>query len=162
MLFTYLLHKLLCGMSKPVILYYLEGSTCFCGIRQYSSLLTLLWIFSSFFFLLWLFFNWRKIALCCCVDFCCTTMQINQNYAYITSLFSASLVAQTVKNLPAMQKTWVWSLSQEDLLEKELPTHSSILAQRIPWTEEPGGLQSMGLKRAGHWALSTWSLSAHV
>ena len=49
MLFTYLLHKLLCGMSKPVILYYLEGSTCFCGIRQYSSLLTLLWIFSSFF-----------------------------------------------------------------------------------------------------------------
>ena len=56
----------------------------------------------------------------------------------------ASLVAQTVKNLPAMQKTWVRLLHQEDPLEKEMATHSSILAWRIPWTEEPGGLQSMG------------------
>ena len=55
-----------------------------------------------------------------------------------------------VKNLPAMQETWVRSLGQEDLLEKETATHSSILAQRIPWTEEPGGLQSMGLQRVGH------------
>ena len=52
----------------------------------------------------------------------------------------ASLVAQTVKNLPAMQKTWVCSLGQEDPLEKEMATHSSILSWRIPWTEEPGGL----------------------
>ena len=55
-----------------------------------------------------------------------------------------------VKNLPAMQETWVRSLGQEDLLEKEMATHSSILARRIPWTEEPGGLKSMGLQRVGH------------
>ena len=52
----------------------------------------------------------------------------------------ASLVAQMVKNLPAMQETWVWSLGWEDPLEKRMATHSSVLAWRIPWTEEPGGL----------------------
>ena len=57
----------------------------------------------------------------------------------------ASLVAQTVKNLPAMQETEVQSLGWEDPLEKGMATHSSILAWRIPWTEEPGGLQSIGL-----------------
>ena len=56
----------------------------------------------------------------------------------------ASLVAQRVKRLPAMQETWVQSLGQEDPLKKEMTTHSSILAWRIPWIEEPGGLQSMG------------------
>ena len=59
------------------------------------------------------------------------------------------MVAQMVKNLPALWETWVQSMSWEDPLEKELATHSSILAWRIPWTEEPGGLQSMGLKRVG-------------
>ena len=54
--------------------------------------------------------------------------------------FKASLVAQTVKNLPAMQETQVRSLGREDPLEKEMETHSSILAWRIPWTEEPGRL----------------------
>ena len=49
-----------------------------------------------------------------------------------------------------MQETWVWSLAWEDPLEKGMATHSSILAERIPWTEEPGGLQSMGWKRVGH------------
>ena len=58
-----------------------------------------------------------------------------------------SLVSQMVKNLPAMQETWVQSLCQEDPLEKEMATHSSILAWEIPWTEVPGGLQSMGSKR---------------
>ena len=53
-------------------------------------------------------------------------------------------MAQTVKNLPTMQETWVRSLGQEDPLDKGMATHSSILACRIPWTEEPGGLQSMG------------------
>ena len=61
-----------------------------------------------------------------------------------------SLVAQTVKSLPAMQKTWVPSLDWEDPLEKVMATHSNILARRIPWTEEPGGLQSMGSPRVGH------------
>ena len=55
-----------------------------------------------------------------------------------------------VKNLPAMQETWVGSLGQENPLEKEMATHSSILAWRIPWTEKPGRLQSMGLQRVGH------------
>ena len=58
-------------------------------------------------------------------------------------------MAQTVKNLPAVQGTWVRSLSQEDPPEKGMATHSSILAQSIPRTEEPGELQSMGSQRAG-------------
>ena len=56
----------------------------------------------------------------------------------------ASLVAQTVKHLPTVRETWVQSLGQEDPLEKEMAIHSSILAWKIPWTEEPGGLQSTG------------------
>ena len=60
------------------------------------------------------------------------------------------LVAQTVRSLPAMQETQVRSLGWEDLLEKEMATHSSILAWKIPWTEEPVGLQSMGSQRVGH------------
>ena len=61
-------------------------------------------------------------------------------------IFRASLIAQLVKNLPAMQETWVRLLGQEDPLEKEMATHSSILAWRIPWSEEPSELQSMGLQ----------------
>ena len=59
-------------------------------------------------------------------------------------------MAQTIKNLPAMQETQVQSLGQEDPLEKEMAIHSSILAWEIPWTEEPSGLQSMGSQRVGH------------
>ena len=62
----------------------------------------------------------------------------------------ASLIAQLVNNLPAMQETWVRFLGWEDPLEKEMAIHSSILAWKIPWTEEPGGLQSMGSQRVGH------------
>ena len=62
----------------------------------------------------------------------------------------ASLVAQRVKRLPAMQETWVRSLGQEDPLEKEMATLSSTLAWKIPRTEKPGRLQSMGLQRVGH------------
>ena len=62
----------------------------------------------------------------------------------------ASLVAQSVKNLSVMQKTWVQSLGWEDSLEKEMATHSNILDWKISWTEEPGGLQSMGSHRIGH------------
>ena len=61
-----------------------------------------------------------------------------------------TLVAQRLKHLPVMQETWVRSLGQEDPLEKEMATHSSILAWKIPWTEEPGWLLSMGLQRVGH------------
>ena len=62
----------------------------------------------------------------------------------------ASLVAQMAKNPPAIQETRVQSLSWEDPLEKGMTTHSSILVWRIPWTEEPGGLQSMESQRIGH------------
>jgi len=61
-----------------------------------------------------------------------------------------SPVAQTVKRLPTMRETWVQSLGQEDPLEKEMATHSSILAWKIPWTEKPGWLLSMGSQRVGH------------
>ena len=62
----------------------------------------------------------------------------------------ASLVAQMVKNPPAMQETWLRSLGWGDSLEKRMATHASILAWRIPWTEEPEGLQSMRLQRVRH------------
>ena len=68
----------------------------------------------------------------------------SQNRVPFSSSLSESLVTQMVKNLPAMQETQVQSLGQEDPLEKKMATHSSILAQRIPWTEEPGRLQTMG------------------
>ena len=69
-------------------------------------------------------------------------------------------VAQTVKNQPAIQEMWVRSLSREDPLEEEMATHSSILAWRIPWTEEPGGLQSMGSHRVGHdWVTNTFTFT---
>ena len=71
---------------------------------------------------------------------------------------SYCMVAQRLKHLPAMWETWVWSLGREDPLEKEMATHSSILAWRIPWTEEPGGLQSTGLQRVGH----DWATSLHL
>ena len=68
-------------------------------------------------------------------------------------------MAQTVKNLPAMQEAQVRSLDREDPLEKEKAPHSSILAWRIPWTEEPGGLQPMGSQRVGHdWETNTSTL----
>ena len=69
---------------------------------------------------------------------------------YIMYFMGAFLVAQTVKHLPTMRETWVQSLGREDLLEKEMVTHSSILAWKTPWTEKPGGLQAMGSQRVGH------------
>ena len=69
----------------------------------------------------------------------------------------ASLVAQTAKNLPATQEAYVRFLGQEDPLKKGMATHSSILAWRIPWAEEPGRLQSMELQRVGHvWMTNTF------
>ena len=70
--------------------------------------------------------------------------------AVIIGFVWVSLIAQAVKNLPSMQEMWVQSLAQENPLEEEMATHSSILAWRILWTEEPGGLQSLGLQRVGH------------
>ena len=78
---------------------------------------------------------------------------VTTSAVYFFGMFSSlwtSLTAQLVKNLPAMQKTWVRFLGWEDPLEKEMAIHSSTLAWKIPWTEEPGGLQSMGSQRVGH------------
>ena len=73
----------------------------------------------------------------------------------------ASLVAELVKNLPAMQEAQVWSLGSEDALEKEMATHFSILAWRIPWIEEPGGLQSMESQRVGHDGATNFDFQTH-
>ena len=78
---------------------------------------------------------------------------ITKTFPFVSFFFfnlATSLVAQRLKRLPPMQETWVQSLGQEDPLEKEMANHSSILAWRIPWTEEPGGLQSTGSQRVGH------------
>ena len=77
-------------------------------------------------------------------------MHCKQAEIVVTPLELTSLVAQVVKRLPIMQETWVQSLCWEDLLEKEMATQSSILAWKIPWTVEPGRLQSMGLQRVRH------------
>ena len=71
--------------------------------------------------------------------------KLGKDYAFT----GASLVAQRLKRLPAMWEAWVRSLGREDTLEKEMATHSSILAWRIPWMEEPAGLQSMGSQIVG-------------
>ena len=75
----------------------------------------------------------------------------------------ASRVVQSVKNPSAMQETRVWSLGWEDPLEEGMATHSSIFTQRIPWTEEPGGLQSMGSQRVRHdWATNIFTFLALI
>ena len=68
----------------------------------------------------------------------------------IKILLIISLVAQMVKGLPVMWETWVGSLGREDPLDKEMATHSTVLAWKIPWMEEPGRLQPIGLQRVGH------------
>ena len=78
--------------------------------------------------------------------------------SFLIALWEASLVAQRVKSLCAMQETWVWSLGQEDPLEKGMATYSSILAWRIPRPEELGGLQSMGSHRVRH----DWVTTIHT
>ena len=79
------------------------------------------------------------------------TAPLTAHFMLITRLsIRASLIAQLVKNLPAVQEAWVRSLGREDPLEKEMATHSSIIVWKISWTEEPGGLQSMGWQRVSH------------
>ena len=72
------------------------------------------------------------------------------HYGFLWIYGGTSLVAQMVKRLPAMRETWVRSLGGEDPLEKEMATHSSFLAWKIPWREEPGRLQSVGSQRVRH------------
>ena len=97
--------------------------------------------------------NWKGLVEGVCVVGCRWRPAFPVSLLMSPSLGSfnwASLVAQMVKNLSAMCETWVRSLGQEDPQEKGLATRSRILARRIPWTEEHGGPQSLGLQRAGH------------
>ena len=95
----------------------------------------------------------RAFRNCPPILFSCRIYNIHWYIIYI-------LVAQTVRNLPTVQDTWVQSVGQEDPLEKGMATHSSILARRIPWTEEPGRPKSMGLQRVGHnWATNNSNFS---
>ena len=89
---------------------------------------------------------------------CTGQISVGQDKTYFNRLSwdHASLIAQIVKNLPVMWKTQVWSLGWEDPLEMGMATHSSILTWKIPWTEEPGGVRSIGSERVGHdWAANT-------
>ena len=86
----------------------------------------------------------------------CTEISLSGHVFRVYYDIYPSLVAQTVKNLPSVQKTWLWSLGWEDPLEKGMATHSSIRAWRIVWTEKPGGLQSVGSQRVRHnWVTDT-------
>ena len=106
--------------------------------------------------------------LCRCLQALSLVLRLDNYKAYRLTGLWASLVAQRLKRLPAMRETWVWSQGREDPLEKEMATHSSILAWRIPWAVEPGGVQSTGSQRVRHdWATSLsftglWSAAQHA
>ena len=103
---------------------------------------------------------WQSLGASLSLKMDLNEKQQQQQGIYIYIYIWVSLVTQMVKNLPAMQETRVRSLCQADPLEKGMATHSSMLPERIPWTEEPGGLQSMALQRVGHdWATNTFTFS---
>ena len=94
--------------------------------------------------------SWRQIVLCSALrEVCCVDQSVKFNWTHPGGLDGK-------KNLPAVWETQVWSLGWEDPVEKDMATHTSILAWRMPWTEEPGRLQSMGLQRVRHdWVTNT-------
>ena len=99
------------------------------------------------------------------ISFLCSpdTHLSSLGFIFFQSFTWASPVAQMVKNLPAIWETWVWSLDWKDPLEEGIETHSSILAWRISWTEEPGGLQSKGLHRVRHdWETNIFTFTLSV
>ena len=104
-----------------------------------------------FIFLIYLFFNWPITALQNCVGFCQTSTWISHRFEFWFDIWVPWWLnsKESARNTGAIGDTGL-SLGQEDPLEKGMATHSSILAWRIPWTEESGGLQSMGLQRVGH------------
>ena len=113
-----------------------------------------------------LFLSTTPLCVCVCVCVCvharhiffiCSSVEGHLDFPSVLPIVNSVAVniggypgGSVVKNLPAMQETQVWSLSQEDPLEKGMATHSSIPVWRIPHTQEPGGLPSMGLQRVGH------------
>ena len=108
---------------------------------------------------------WSIASLQHCANFCCTAKWLSNTHIVILfkcffhyGLSQDIVVAKMIKDLPAMQKTWVQYLLWEDPLKKGMATHSGILAWRTPWTEEPGRLQSIGSQRVRH----DWSDSTHA
>ena len=89
------------------------------------------------------------VCVCACACMCVCVCSGCRNFCTLALTDRTSVLAQVVKHLPPMRETWARSLGQEDPLVKEMATHSSTLAWRIPWTAEPGRLQSMRLQRAG-------------
>ena len=100
----------------------------------------------------------EKLCVCVCMCVCMYTRKY-LICVHTLNTYLASLVAQMVENQSAMQETWVWSLCQKNPLEKEMATHSSILAWRIPWTEEPGRLH--GVAKSWTW-LSNFHFHTHT
>ena len=109
------------------------------------------WAIWTYLFLAVLVCKWLCECMCTCV------YTHTHPHTHMIEGRVRALVAQRLKHLPPMQEARVWSLGWEDPLEKEIVTHSSILAWRIPWTEEPGRLQSTGSQRVGH----NWATSPH-
>ena len=102
-------------------------------------------------------------GLACCNSWGCKESDKTKRLNWTELKVHQGPVALMVKNLSAMQETWVQSLGQEDPLEKGMATHSSILALRIPWTEEPGRLQSKRSQRVGHdWATNIFTFCFHI
>ena len=108
--------------------------------------------------------TWPSHVFPCCDLLCKCSFFCYAEGRFLHSFLPLGLpVAQMVKNLPAMLEIQVWSLGQECHLEKEMATHSNILAWRIPWTEKPGELQSMGSQRVRHdWATNTFTFLTFI
>ena len=111
-------------------------------------------------------FSWQNSISFCPASFCTQSANLPvtpciswlPTFTFQSPMMRSSLVAQRLKHLPAMRKTWVQSRGQADILEKDMAIHSSILAWRIPWRDEPGGLQSTGSQRVGHdWENNTFT-----
>ena len=119
--------------SRPLALFVVRLS--YAHLTSHSRMSGSRWVITPS----WLSGSWRSFLYSSSMSSC-----------HLFLISSASLVAQTVKHLPTMRETWVQSLVWEDPLEKETVTHSSTFAWKIPWAEEPGRLQSMGLQRIRH------------
>ena len=156
-IYVYIISDFLCllvfSLVKFIHLYYWLYCTCY---SQYF-----IFIFISYFISLFHIhpFKLSHTGYLCFIHF----LLINLKWSLINLKWRTSLVAQTVKQSSTMRETRVQSLGWEDPLEKEMAIHSSTIAWKIPQTDEPGRLQSMGLQRVGHdWAtslsLSKWSL----
>ena len=118
----------------------------FYSMMAFDTVISIHCLLSLFFF----------VIILCFVLWLLLLISFPRDFTVSNNAFGASLIAQSLKSLPAVQETWVRSQGWEDPLEKEMTTHSSIIAWKISWTEEPGELQSMGSQRVGHdWATNT-------